>query len=228
MNFDSKIGLPLHRVSATAISSRRSRIFSPIFQMMRWRSSGDMPAHALSANAAFATWTARSTSAGPACAHVVSGSPVAGFVIVNVAPSWASTYVPPIHNRPGFTCGPAPAVVVASDAISGTPVVIVDAAAGLPAQAPGLDVLHHEVVRAIALAQRLVQELEDRQPRVEPDQIDELERPHRVVEPELERLVDVACAGHTLLEHAERLVADERVHPRGDEARCLAHDHRLL
>ena len=29
--------------------------------------------------------------AGPAWAHVVSGSPVAGFVIVNVAPSAAST-----------------------------------------------------------------------------------------------------------------------------------------
>src|SRR5688572_12358307 len=228
MYFDSKIGLPLHSVSAMAISSRRARMRSPMFHTMRWRSSGVMPAHAFERNASLATATARSTSALPACAQVVSGSPVAGLVMVNVAPSAASWYSPPIHRRPGRTSGTALVAVVVSADMSRSLVVFVDALAGLAAQAARLDVLHHEVVRAIALAQRLVQDGEDRQPRVESDQVDELERAHRMVEAQLERLVDVARAGHALLEHAERLVADERVHPRGDETGRLAHDHRLL
>jgi hypothetical protein len=36
------------------------------------------------------------------------------------------------------------------------------------------------------------------------------------------------AGGDALLEHAERLVADQRVDARGDEARRLAHDDRLL
>src|SRR5262249_5717593 len=158
-----------------------------------------------------ADWTARSTSAGVAAAHVVITSSVAGLITSNVLPPSASTYAPSIHRRPGFTAA-------ATSDISGSFRIFVDALAGLASEAARLHVLHNEVVRPVALAERREQELEDRQPRVQPDQVDQLERAHRVVQAELQRLVDVARGRHALLEHAERLVADQRVDARGHES----------
>ena len=50
-------------------------------------------------------------------------------------------------------------------------------------------------------------------------EIDELERPHRVIQTQLQRLVDITGRGDSLLQHVERLVANHRVDPAGDEAR---------
>jgi hypothetical protein len=75
--------------------------------------------------------------------------------------------------------------------------------------AAGLDVLDQQVVRPEGFAQGLVQELEDRQADVQAHQVDHLERSHRVVQAELQGGVDVLGRRHPLLEHAERLVADQ-------------------
>ena len=61
-----------------------------------------------------------------------------------------------------------------------------------------------------------------------PTEIDQLERAHRMVQAELQRLVDVARRRDTLHQHVERLVADAGVDARGDEAGRLAHQHGLL
>ena len=73
-----------------------------------------------------------------------------------------------------------------------------------------------------------MQVLEDAEARVEADEIDQLERAHRVVQPELQRLVDVARRGDPFHQHVERLVADAGVDAGGDEAGRLAHEHGLL
>ena len=61
-----------------------------------------------------------------------------------------------------------------------------------------------------------------------PTRSDQFERPHRVVEAELQRLVDVARRRDAFLQHAERLVADAGVDARGDEAGRLADQDGLL
>ena len=66
------------------------------------------------------------------------------------------------------------------------------------------------------------------EPGVQPDEIDQLERAHRMIQPELERLVDVARRGDALHQHVERLVADAGVDARRDEARRFAHEDRLF
>src|SRR5204862_5011998 len=68
--------------------------------------------------------------------------------------------------------------------------VVVDAAAALPAQASRCDVLLDQRAGAELLPQRAVEKTQDREARIETDQVDQLERAHWVVESELERLVD--------------------------------------
>src|SRR5262245_37474799 len=98
----SKIGLPLSSVSRRASSSACSSTRSPSFHSTRERSIGFIFAHG-PLKAAWAALTARSTSSGPASATVVIGSSVAGFTVVNVAPEAASTALPSMISRPGFT-----------------------------------------------------------------------------------------------------------------------------
>src|SRR5262245_51570835 len=103
--------------------------------------------------------------------------------------------------------------------------VLIDAATDFAPKAPGPDVLHEQRSRPVLLAHAAMQVLEDAQSRVEADEIDELERAHRMIEAKLQRLVDVARRGHALEQHVERLVANRRVHTRRDEAGRLAHEH---
>src|SRR5438552_117063 len=65
--------------------------------------------------------------------------------------------------------------------------VVVDAASRLAAQAPGGDVLLHEGTGAELLAERAMQEPENGETGIEADEIHELERPHGVIETELQR-----------------------------------------
>ena len=97
-------------------------------------------------------------------------------------------------------------------------IIFVDAAADLPAEPAGADVLIEQRTRAIFLAERPVQILQDAEARIQPHQVDQLERPHRVIEPELERPVDIACARDAFLQHVKRLVADHGVDAAGHEA----------
>src|SRR5580765_9868 len=106
--------------------------------------------------------------------------------------------------------------------------VLVHPATALPAQPAGGHVLLDQRTRPELLAERPVQEAKDAEARVEPDQVHELERSHRVVQSQLQRLVDVGCARHALLQHVERLVADHGIDAAGDEAGRLAHGHALL
>src|SRR6185369_2503798 len=76
--------------------------------------------------------------------------------------------------------------------------ILVHPAAALPAQSAGGHVLLDQRTGAELLAQRPVQEAKDGEPRVEPDQIHQLERPHRMVQAQLQRLVDVGGARHAL------------------------------
>ena len=71
-------GLPLSRLSSVARSSARSRSVCAMRFMMRPRSAGGAPPHALDSRAARAVWTARSTSAAVALATVASTSPDEG------------------------------------------------------------------------------------------------------------------------------------------------------
>src|SRR6185436_13355948 len=100
---DSKIGLPLSRVSSRAISSACARIKSPSFQRMRWRSAGRIFGQGPLSNAARAARTARSTSSGPALATVQIGSSVAGLYVVKVSPEAASTVSPLMTSLAGCT-----------------------------------------------------------------------------------------------------------------------------
>src|SRR5437879_824677 len=73
-----------------------------------------------------------------------------------------------------------------------------------------------------------MQILEDAQANVEPNQIDQLKRTHRMVQTQPHRLVDVLSRGDALLEHVESLIADQGVNAAGDEAgRFAHHDHFL-
>src|SRR5688572_1562451 len=85
--------------------------------------------------------------------------------------------------------------------------VVVEAAAGLLAQLPLLDEVAEQRRRLVprVLRERLAEYLADREQRVEPDQVREGERPHRVGEPEPHRGVDVLAAGEAGRVEADRV-----------------------
>src|SRR5215213_7911435 len=83
--------------------------------------------------------------------------------------------------------------------------IVVYASSNLLTEPSGPDVRFEERTGPELLAERLVQVLQDAEPRIESHQIDELEGPHRVVQPELQRLVDVPGRRDTFLQHVERL-----------------------
>ena len=99
---DSKIGLPLSRVSSSASSSIFCSTRSASRQISRPRSLADILRQApLSIfNARRAASTAWSTSAADASAICASTSPVAGFMVLNVFEP--STHWPLISSRPGL------------------------------------------------------------------------------------------------------------------------------
>src|SRR3989441_5320473 len=77
-------------------------------------------------------------------------------------------------------------------------------------------------------AEGLVKEIQNAEARVETDKIDHFEWTHRMVQPKLQRLVDVAGAGNAFLQHVERLVADEGVDPRRHETWRLPYFNGLF
>src|SRR3954469_23597032 len=79
--------------------------------------------------------------------------------------------------------------------------IVIDALSGLFAEPAGFHVLRKQRTRTVLFAHALMKILEDAEPRVEAHEVDELKRSHRVIEPELERLVDVARGGHAFHQH---------------------------
>src|SRR5438067_9639567 len=78
--------------------------------------------------------------------------------------------------------------------------VFVEAAAGLPAKTPGLDVLPEERRRRVPIVtEALLQDLHDGDARVEADQVGECERAHRMRETEPRDRVDRLRLGNALL-----------------------------
>src|SRR3954469_3278417 len=133
------------------------------------------------------------------------------------------------RSRAFLTSGRSMMIVAIDSAISvRTLLVVIDPTSDFSAETAGLDVLRQQRAGAVLLPHAAVQVFEDAEPRVEADQIDQLEGAHRMIESQLERLVDVARRGHTLHQHEERFVADARVDPRGDEPRRLADQHGLF
>ncbi len=106
--------------------------------------------------------------------------------------------------------------------------ILIHSAPRLPPQPPRLNVLHQQRRWTIFFSQRLVQIFENVQPRIETHQIHQLKRAHRMVEPKLQRLVDVRRRGDSLLQHVERLVADHRVDAAGDEPGRFLDDYNFF
>src|SRR5215471_14257755 len=85
--------------------------------------------------------------------------------------------------------------------------IIVKAAIGLTPEPAGLDVFHQQRTRPIfRVGQPLVQYLHHRQARIEPDEIGELERTHRVVRAKAHRSVDAVNGANALVQRIDRLV----------------------
>src|SRR5262249_36620841 len=69
--------------------------------------------------------------------------------------------------------------------------VLVEAAPGLTAEPAGVDHLGEERARPVPrIAESVVEDAQDRQARVEADEVGQRQGPHRVVHPELHDLVD--------------------------------------
>src|SRR5688572_24412735 len=100
-----------------------------------------------------------------------------------------------------FTLGRS-IVSVAIDSEIST-LIFIDAFTNLAAEAAGLDVLREQRTGTVFLPHAAVQVFEDAEPRVEADEIDQLEWAHRMVEPELQRLVDVTRRRDSFHQHVE-------------------------
>src|SRR5438067_9174864 len=107
--------------------------------------------------------------------------------------------------------------------------VLEKAATRLAAESPGLHVLSQQGAgRVLWIAESVVQQFHDRDARVEPDQIGQSERPHRVREPQLRDRVDRFRLGDAFQHGVCRLVNERHQDPVGDEPREGAGFGRLL
>ena len=73
-----------------------------------------------------------------------------------------------------------------------------------------------------------MKDLEDVEAHVEPDQIGECQRPHRVRHAELHHRVDCLAVGHALHQAVDRLVDHRHQDSVGDETRVIVHLDRHL
>src|SRR4029453_4277426 len=108
----------------------------------------------------------------------------------------------------------------------------VPAVEALPGLLAELPVRHHpaeELRRPERIrAQLAVEVLRDREPHVEPDEVRQAQRSHRMAIAERHRLVDVLGGSDPLLQHADRLEPEEHAQPARREPRRIADDDRLL
>src|SRR5258706_5838130 len=99
------------------------------------------------------------------------------------------------------------------------PLAFVETASRFAAEPTCCDILPQKRRRAVlVVAELVVQHFRDRQAGVEADEVGQLERPHRVVETELDALIDVLDRAERLLEREARLVEKWNQEAIDDEA----------
>src|SRR5688500_16201278 len=97
------------------------------------------------------------------------------------------------------------------------------------AEPAGSYVLLEQRTRAVlGVTEAVVQDLENRNTGVEPDEVRERERAHRVVHPELHDLIDRLGAADTLHQGITRLVDHRQQYPVRDESREVVRLNRRL
>ncbi len=105
----------------------------------------------------------------------------------------------------------------------------VEALARLLAEVAGFDELEEHLRRAeLVAAEAVVEHAHDAEADVEADEVGELERPHRVVEPDPGAGVDVLGGADALLVGAHRLGEERHQDPVDDEAGPVGRDDDLL
>src|SRR6476469_3925179 len=114
------------------------------------------------------------------------------------------------------------------DGIAGSS-VFVETAPRFAAEPAGRDILAEQRRRPILVVAELgVQHFRDRQARIEPDQIRQFERTHRVIQSELHALIDVLDRSERLLQREARLVQERNQQAIDDESRNVLRRDELL
>ena len=73
-----------------------------------------------------------------------------------------------------------------------------------------------------------MQIFENMESRVESDKVDHLERPHGMIQAQLQRFINIPGGGNSLLQHVERFVTNHGIDAAGDESgRFFDHDDFL-
>src|SRR6476661_3870420 len=118
---------------------------------------------------------------------------------------------------------------MASDGAEAPVSVLVEAAAGLAAQPPGLDVAAQQRAGPVLVVpEPVVQHLHDRQAGVQADQVGQRQRPHRVVHAQPHYGVDRLAVAHALHQAVDRLVDHRHQDSVGDEPGVVVRlSHRL-
>ena len=107
--------------------------------------------------------------------------------------------------------------------------VVVKAAAGLATEPPRGHVhLEHVGGSVLVVAELAMEHFGDRQAGVQADQVGQRQRPHRVVEPELDPGVDVLGRAQVFLQREASLVDQRNEDPVDDEARAVEAGHHRL
>src|SRR5205823_7281707 len=85
--------------------------------------------------------------------------------------------------------------------------VIVKPAPGFPPEPARFDIFHQKRAGAVfAVGEPLIEHLHDREARIEPDEIGQFERPHRMVGAKLHRRIDRRDRSDALIKRVDRLV----------------------
>src|SRR5579883_2887179 len=107
--------------------------------------------------------------------------------------------------------------------------IIIEAAAYLSAQPAGLDIFHQKGAGAVfGIGQPLMEHVHDREAGIEPDEIAERERPHRMIGAEMHGGIDRFDRAHALIEGVDRLVDHRYEDPVDDEGRKILGDGDLF
>src|SRR5216684_5476559 len=108
-------------------------------------------------------------------------------------------------------------------------IVFIKAAAGLAPEISRVHVLLEQRAGTIlVVAEHPMHHLHDREAGVEPDQVGQLERPHRLIGAEFYRGVDIGYAANPFVECVNRFVDHRQQHAIYDEAREILRSHRGL
>ncbi|SVB47823.1 uncharacterized protein METZ01_LOCUS200677, partial [marine metagenome] len=63
---------------------------------------------------------------------------------------------------------------------------------------------------------------------IQANKIDQFKRPHRMIEPELQRFIDIFGRSDPFLQHSERFIPDQGIHSTRNKAGRLVHKDRLF